>query len=757
MESSEFLLGTAPPDSSAATPSPSSTAPAAPVPLPAHPPGLVVGHAEDAAELDADRRADAALGRLARCSTETDEARPDHLRRSPMAGASAIGYDGGPVPDDVAGRIERLRGSGAPLPAATRARMEQGFGTSFAGVRLHVGEEPAELNRLVSAEAFTLGRDVFFGAGRFDPASPGGERMLAHELAHTLQPAAAVRRKPIDLAATPAATNADLTTGDAEWQALHEATLAYSVLAEDMYDTRAAQLAELDRLSLAWAVLARQREQTAQDPSPQQMRHGDRVSALRNLRSLVAVEQRELAAAGVKANERTQRIQAPRFKGDYLLEQVMTGNASLKAGDTGLYVTKVQQALADLNWLKGRRVTGTFGPETEAAVKRYQKKVNLPETGFVNAVTMAKLDARFATHKTEARRAKQLTAPVRTEPGEFAPDMAPPELLDGTRTLSDGDAAAAREAVKTSQLAGPGGVVPTFTDTLPDHTTYKENLTDLVNDIVTEQYQRYGQGKEAQRSNLIGWPHLEQVAQMAKKATDAVFGKYAVGPPLKKGAGLHDAWDEKVTMQQASKQQEFLQAGRRVTKILVSDPRVRELDERHGAIQSRSPEKEIMSAVRLSITDSRRAELLEIDKGWPGFSKEGAIYLQLFKADNGGGNRDKMWALFDTVIHEYLHTLEHSLHKAYQGNLTQQEGSMTLREGVVEYLTFTVRETVKYTPRLRTIVEGEFHDKGVEHPIPPYYGYGERAQAEKLAGVVGARNVMAAFFLGDVEKIGKAR
>jgi hypothetical protein len=654
--------------------------------------------------------------------------------------------------------IERLRGGGQPLPAAVRARMEQGFGASFSGVRLHIGEAPARLNRQVSAEAFTVGRDVFFGARRFDPESPDGERVLAHELAHTLEPSAPVRRKPIDLAATPAATNVDLTTDDAEWQELHGATLAYSVLREDMYDARVAGLAELDRLSFAWLVLARQWEQAAQDPSAQQQtRHADRVSAIRSLRSLVAVEQRELAAAGFRPNERTQRIQAPRFKGDYLLEQVMTGKASLKAGDTGLYVTKVQQALADLNWLSGRKVTGTFGPETEAAVKGYQKKGKLTETGFVNAATMAKLDARFATHKTEAHRVKQLAAPVRSDPGEYAPDTAPPELLAGTRTLSDGDAAAAREAVKTGQLARPGGVAPTFTDPLPDQTTYRENLTNLVDDIVTEQYQRYGQGKEAQRSNLIGWPHLEQVARMAKTATDAVFGKYAVGPPLKKGAGLHDAWDEKVTMQQASKQQEFLQAGRRVTKILVSDPRVRELDERHGAIQSRSPEKEIMSAVRLSITDARRAELLEIDKGWPGFSKEGAIYLQLFKADDVGGNRDKMWGLFDAVIHEYLHTLEHSLHKAYQDNLTQQEGSMTLREGVVDYLTFVVRETVKYTSALRKTVEGEFHDKAVLHPIPPYAGYGERAQAEKLAGIVGARNVMAAFFLGDVAKIGKAR
>ena len=89
---------------------------------------------------------------------------------------------------------ERLRGSGQALPAGTRSQMEGAFGASFSGVRIHTGPESAKLNRLVSARAFTTGRDVFFGEGEFVPDSPDGQRTLAHELAHTLQGGDAVHR-----------------------------------------------------------------------------------------------------------------------------------------------------------------------------------------------------------------------------------------------------------------------------------------------------------------------------------------------------------------------------------------------------------------------------------------------------------------------------------------------------------------------------------------------------------------------------------
>lgn len=88
---------------------------------------------------------------------------------------------------DVEGRIARSKGGGSALPDATRAEMEGKFGADFSGVRVHTGSEAAQLNRDLSAQAFTVGSDVYFGEGKFAPGSGEGKRLLGHELTHVVQ------------------------------------------------------------------------------------------------------------------------------------------------------------------------------------------------------------------------------------------------------------------------------------------------------------------------------------------------------------------------------------------------------------------------------------------------------------------------------------------------------------------------------------------------------------------------------------------
>jgi Domain of unknown function (DUF4157) len=77
--------------------------------------------------------------------------------------------------------------SGRPLDAGVREQMETSFGRSFEGVRVHADTNAAGLARALKADAFTRGRDVYFGDGAYDPSSDAGRRLLAHELAHTVQ------------------------------------------------------------------------------------------------------------------------------------------------------------------------------------------------------------------------------------------------------------------------------------------------------------------------------------------------------------------------------------------------------------------------------------------------------------------------------------------------------------------------------------------------------------------------------------------
>ena len=80
-----------------------------------------------------------------------------------------------------------LTAPGRPLDGGTRAAMEAGFGQDFSGVRVHTGGVAAESAAAVGARAYTVGRDVVFGAGAYRPGTSEGRRLLAHELAHVAQ------------------------------------------------------------------------------------------------------------------------------------------------------------------------------------------------------------------------------------------------------------------------------------------------------------------------------------------------------------------------------------------------------------------------------------------------------------------------------------------------------------------------------------------------------------------------------------------
>jgi hypothetical protein len=96
-----------------------------------------------------------------------------------------------PETDDfIAKRIEAKAGSGGVLDESTRAKIEAGMGADLSGVRVHTDAEADHLAKSMSATAFTTGSDIFFREGAFNPHTPEGLRLLAHEATHTIQQAA---------------------------------------------------------------------------------------------------------------------------------------------------------------------------------------------------------------------------------------------------------------------------------------------------------------------------------------------------------------------------------------------------------------------------------------------------------------------------------------------------------------------------------------------------------------------------------------
>jgi hypothetical protein len=85
-------------------------------------------------------------------------------------------------------KVKSVVGQGGERLAPEIAQlMGARFGEDFSDVRIHQGGGASESARAVNAHAYTVGDDVVFGAGQYDPASPSGQRTLAHELTHVVQ------------------------------------------------------------------------------------------------------------------------------------------------------------------------------------------------------------------------------------------------------------------------------------------------------------------------------------------------------------------------------------------------------------------------------------------------------------------------------------------------------------------------------------------------------------------------------------------
>jgi hypothetical protein len=126
----------------------------------------------------------------------------EELQRQPLSGESggapAFEDQGSPeTTSDVShlmrAQVNALRGGGQPLPTSVRNFFEPRFRADLSHVRIHTDARAAESARAINAAAYTTGRDIVFGASRYAPERTEGQRLLAHELTHTIQQRAAGR------------------------------------------------------------------------------------------------------------------------------------------------------------------------------------------------------------------------------------------------------------------------------------------------------------------------------------------------------------------------------------------------------------------------------------------------------------------------------------------------------------------------------------------------------------------------------------
>lgn len=138
---------------------------------------LALGAVNDPLEREADRVADRALATLSHSAASDAPARIQRYT-GPASGQT----------DTAPASVDRVLASpGRQLDPSLRQKMGQRFGHDFSRVRVHTGAAAERSARDVQANAYTVGRNIVFGAGQFAPGTHAGQRLIAHELAHVVQ------------------------------------------------------------------------------------------------------------------------------------------------------------------------------------------------------------------------------------------------------------------------------------------------------------------------------------------------------------------------------------------------------------------------------------------------------------------------------------------------------------------------------------------------------------------------------------------
>jgi LysM repeat protein len=168
-------------------------------------PKLAIGDVNDPLEQEADSMANKVIGMQEvspphhagessiqrKCSQCEEE-----VQRKPLASfiqrkeASA----GTVAPDAVSNQSHASKGAGSRMDENTQSFMQSRFSADFSDVKIHTGGEAIQMNRELNAKAFTVGNDIYFNQGQYDPGSSEGKHLLAHELTHTVQQQASSAR-----------------------------------------------------------------------------------------------------------------------------------------------------------------------------------------------------------------------------------------------------------------------------------------------------------------------------------------------------------------------------------------------------------------------------------------------------------------------------------------------------------------------------------------------------------------------------------
>lgn len=136
------------------------------------------------------RRYEEASGQRAQ-SDANEAVEPGKRTRTSLIARRASGNE---IAEEAPELVDRAAASsGAQLPSSLRERFENSLQTDLSSVRIHTGAASSDAAAAVSAKAYTDGHDIHFNDGFYQPDSTEGQKLIAHEVAHTVQQGGASR------------------------------------------------------------------------------------------------------------------------------------------------------------------------------------------------------------------------------------------------------------------------------------------------------------------------------------------------------------------------------------------------------------------------------------------------------------------------------------------------------------------------------------------------------------------------------------
>ena len=180
-------------------------------------PKLEIGAVDDPLEREADAISESVM-------RAPDEQPSDPLGKFGTAGGILVSRAAeGPARPDVPPLVENVLASpGEAFDTQPRQSFESKFGHGFENVRVHRDATAADSASMIGARAYTAGDHIVFARDQYNSSSLEGQKLIAHELVHTLQQGTSVQRQVPDAGApatqpaqAPGATNADASPAEA--------------------------------------------------------------------------------------------------------------------------------------------------------------------------------------------------------------------------------------------------------------------------------------------------------------------------------------------------------------------------------------------------------------------------------------------------------------------------------------------------------------------------------------------------------------